>query len=376
MKDKEIQIKDLEKKIHLAESAVRLHYVKIGEAAYESENEKKEASTVSELMKQISDIDSKINSERERITNILNTVERSDEIDVLRKSLKNKIRSIEKDNVSNYETIGRAAYEAFKDGDLQSDKYADLFVAIVRSMSKINEAESEQKEIEDNEKAGNFFKRVKDKFRRVYLKKSVSAHYMQLKGHYKKAGENICGSDIITSLETESVENAVKPFKENLQGIEKLEKEELELNSENEKLQNDLKGFGVGANAVKTVNEIESNINLLYNNSTEAKREAGEVLYNNKNDVLAKTPKIRELIKEVRKEKDSVISCEKEIKKIEIEIEIDIQKTEKEELNKKISSCEDKISDYSQQAEQLKDKLRLTEENIKKLEDSASNGEL
>ena len=251
MESKERQIKDLKKKIELSESAINVHYEHIGEVSFAAETEKKEASSAAALLREIAEIDADVNSERTRINEILNAVERADEIEALRKSLIQKMKSIEKDNISNYETIGRASFEAYKAGELPEDKYSDIFSEIVKMITKINDAEVEKSRIEDENKTAGFLGRVKSGARIVYLKSAVNGYYNNLQRQYKKAGERICHSELIMTLETASVENAVKPVKENLEGIEKLEKEEEKLNSETEKLQGNLEGLGVESNAVK-----------------------------------------------------------------------------------------------------------------------------
>ena len=112
---------------------------------------------------------------------------------------------------------GGPGYEAYKDGELPSDKYADIFAEIVKTMLKIDNAEAEMERLDDSGESRKFFNRVKEGARKLYLKNSVSGYYKQLQRQYKKAGEKICHSELIMNLEAESVENAVKPFKENLQ---------------------------------------------------------------------------------------------------------------------------------------------------------------
>ena len=375
MENKERQIKDLKKKIELAGSAVTVHYEHIGEIAFSQNAEKKESSTIGGILNEMAGIDNEINKERERINNILNTVERSDEIEALRKSLNQKIRSIEKDNISNYETIGRASYEAFKDGELPEDKYADIFAEIVKLMLKIENAETEKASIEEGAADYGFLGKVKAGARGLYLKNTVSDYYNTLQRHYKKAGEKICHTDLVMNLEAESVKNAVKPVKANLEGIEKLEKEEEKLTSETEMLQGNLENLGVKNSAVRTVNEIEAAINELYLKRREKQKEAGEVLFLNKKDELAKIAEIKNIFKDINRENDGIQACRNDIQRLEADIEIERQNREINALNKKINGYEEKISNYNQEAEQLKAKIQQVEKNIKKLEIKTADAE-
>lgn len=375
MENKERQIKDLEKKIELAESAVKIHFEQIGELAIAADDEKKDASLTVDLLREIEKVDSEINHERERINDILSSVERADDIEALRKSLTDKIKSIEKDNISNYETIGRASYEAYKEGELPSERYAGIFAEIIRVMVKIDDSESERERITSGREEYGFFKRLKSGARGLYLKNAVTSSYNQLQRQYKKAGEQICHSELIMNLEAESVENAVKPFRENMEGIEKLEQEDQKLTSENEELRGNLEGLGVQTNAVKTVSEIENHINDLYFERKAKQNETGEMISLNRMDSLAKLVKVKEILKDINKEKASVTGWQEEIKACEAEIEIERQNNEIKALNKKINGFEEKITNYSEEAEQLKAQINLAEENIKKLEDASNSGD-
>ncbi|MDC7227382.1 MAG: hypothetical protein PQJ61_11525 [Spirochaetales bacterium] len=375
MENKERQIKDLEKRIRLSESALSLHFEKIGEIILAADDEKKEASLTAGLLKQIHNLDSAIKTERKRIDNILSAVERADEIEALRKSLTQKIRSIEKDNVSNYETIGRASYEAYKDGELPADKYSGIFAEIVKIMLKIDQAEDERDRLNKVKSDSKFFDRVKAGARSLYLKNAVSSYYLQLQRQYKRAGEQICHSELVMNLEAESVENALKPFKENLEGIEKLEKEDEKLTSETEKLQGSLEGLGVESNPVKTVNEIENQINLHYEHRMRLQREAGEMVSLNRKDVLAKPSAVKAILKDIDKENTEIAEMQELVKRYKAELEIERQNQEINELNKKINGFEEKISNYSIEADQLKEKIQAAEENIRKLEEASNNSE-
>ncbi|HAK46540.1 MAG TPA: hypothetical protein DCO79_11565, partial [Spirochaeta sp.] len=348
---------------------------RIGELLLVAGAEKREASLAGNVLKDIEALDLELNSERERIDNILNAVERADEIEALRKNLLQKIRSIEKDNVSNYETIGRASFEAYKDGELPSDKYADIFADIVKIMLKTDDAESERDRLAEGREDRKIFERVKTGARSLYLRNAISGYYHQLQRQYKKAGEQICHSELVMNLEAQSVENAVKPFRENLHGIENLEKEDRKLNSETEKLQGNLEGLGVATNPVKTVNDIENHINELYGKRKDMQREAGELIALNRKDDLAKTVKVKSILKDIDKENDSIADMQQEIKRYEAEIEIERQNSEIRNLNKKISGFEEKITNYSQEADQLKEKIQAAEENIKNLEEASDSGE-
>ncbi len=375
MENKERQIRDLEKKIDLAESVIDVQYENIGEVIFAAEAEKKESSLASGILREIDEIDDEVNSERERINNILNAVERADEIEAIRKSLTEKIRSIEKDNISNYETIGRASFEAFKAGELPSDKYADIFSEIVKTMVKIDDHEAEATRLEDKTDQLGLFDKMKSGARKIYLKNAVNGYYRQLQRQYKKAGANICHSELVMNLEAESVEKAMTPFRENLEGLEKLEKEDQELTSETEKLQGNLEGLGVQSNAVKTVNDIEKHINKLYLARKDKQREAGQLIFLNQKDVLARSSKVKVILKEIRNEKDVITESREEIERCKAEIEIEKHNREIKALNRKINGFEEKISSYSQEADQLKEKIQQAEQNIKKLETSSGNGE-
>ena len=375
MDNNERRIKELEAEIEKRELVIQDYYERIGEIIFAADDDKKEGSLAGKMLNEIVEIDAELNSERKRIENILSAVDRADEIEALRKNLMQKIRSIEKDNVSNYETIGRASFEAYKDGELPADRYENIFADIIKIMIKIDDDENERNHLSEKEKSAGILQRIKLKARSLYLKNVVSSHYLQLQRQYKKAGEKICNSELVMNLEADSVERALKPYRENLEGIEKLEMEDKKLDSETAKLQGSLEGLGAEANPIRTVNEIEKHVNNLYEKRKSILIESGELIAMNPKDPLAKTSGIKAVLKDISGENDAISSCEEAIKHCEAEMEIERQNKEIRALNKKIVGYEEKIINYSQEADQLKEKIQAVEQNIKKLEKATKDGE-
>ncbi|MBI9105884.1 MAG: hypothetical protein JEZ04_04010 [Spirochaetales bacterium] len=375
MDNKEREIKELNKKIGTSNTVILKLQEDLGEIAFADDSEKKGESLANEKLKEIEAIDKKISEEHNRIQEILNAVERADEIEALRKSLNDKIRSIEQDNMSNYETIGRAGYEAYKHGELPEERYAEFFEEVVKLKLHIEELELEKSRLEDSINSLTLFKRVKAGARTLYLKNSISGNYRLLQKDYKKSGEKLCHSELVMNLEAESVEHAMKPFKENLAGLEKLEKESIALSSENEQLKGSLEGLGAGANAVRTVSQIEKDVNDYYYLRKGKLREIGELLFLNQKDPVVKSPKAKNILKDIEKENVSINEYQNEISRYEAEMEIERQNREIEQLNKKINGYEEKIQTYSQEADQLKERISNAVEDIKKLEGTAKPGD-
>lgn len=371
----ERQIKELNEKIKTSKDVILNLQIDLGEVAFSDDNEKKSESLASEILNDIASIDKKISEEHQRIQEILNAVERSDEIEALRKSLNDKIRSIEKDNVSNYETIGRAGYEAYHSGELPAERYAEFFDEVVKLKLQIEELETEKKGLEESLGEQGVFGKIKNGAKVLYLRNAIAGDYRMLQKNYKRSGEKLCHSELVMNLEAESVENAMRPVKENLAGIEKLEKENIALTSENEKIIGNLEGLGAGTNAVRTVSQIEKAVNDFYADRKRKMQEAGELIYLNQKDSAAKSKKAKAVIKDLEKENQNISDYQNEIKRCEADLEIERQNKEIEALNKKINGYEEKIQNYSQEAEQLKDRISSAVEDIRKLEESSRTGE-
>jgi predicted RNase H-like nuclease (RuvC/YqgF family) len=368
----ERQIRYLNEKIKTSEEVINNLQEALGEIAFADDADKKTVSMAADLLKEIEAIDKTISDEHNRIEEILNAVERADEIEALRKSLNERIRSIEKDNVSNYETIGRAGYEAFNNGELPAERYAEFFDEVVKLKLQIEEIELEKERLEKSINSQNLFYKIKIQAKLLYLKNSAFGHYRTLQKNYKRSGENLCHSELVMNLEAESVEKAMEPFKENLAGLEKLEKESIALSSENEQLKGSLEGLGAGGNAVRTVSQIEKDVNDNYTQRKIKLREAGELLYLNKKDPAVKTKNAKSLIKDLDKELNSISEYQNEITRCESEIEIERQNKEIETLNKKINGYEEKIQNYSQEADHLKQRINSAVKDIKKLEETGT----
>jgi len=375
MDNKERQIKELNSKIKTSEEVLQNLREDLGEIAFAEDNDKIAESLAAGVLNDLESLDKKVSEEHQRIQEILNAVERADEIEALRKSLNDRISSIEKDNMSNYETIGRAGYEAYKNKELPADRYAEFFDEIAKLKLQTDELELEKKHLEDSLGSLNFFNKIKVQTKILFLKNSISGNYRILQKTYKCSGENLCHSELVMNLEAESVENAMKPFKENLAGLEKLEKESIALSTENEQLKGSLEGLGAGTNAVRTVSQIEKDVNDFYSERKIKLKEAGELLYLNQKDPAVRSKNAKAIIKDIEKENNNINDYQNEISRIEAEIEIDRQNREIEQLNKKIIGYEDKIQNYSQEAEQLKQRISSAVEDIKKLEESSLSGD-
>ncbi|MDC7125173.1 MAG: hypothetical protein PQJ46_06390 [Spirochaetales bacterium] len=366
MANKEVLITDKKEMILALDAEIEDCYLKISEAATTFPEENIDLSVAAGIIKEIIELDKELTEERERLDGILAAMERADEIDAIRKSLNSKIKSIEKDNMSNYETIGRAAFEAYKDNQLQHENYDKIFSDVVKMIKKIDETESAIAMLveSDNKK---LFDRVKNSSRSMYLKKICSSYYKQLQRYYKNAGESICNSELILNLEADSVQHAIKPFKENLEGLEKIEEETSKLTDEDEKLKGNLEGLGVQSSPVRTINTIEKHINQLYEQRKYKQHEAGYILSSNRKDPLCKKSEIKVFLKEIDGKLKEVDTINTEIQNLKDDIEVEKQLVNIESMSKKIEFYNEKIQKYNIEIEELQKKILLSEDVIQKL---------
>ncbi len=368
MENKERQIKDFEKSIEKTGDLIRQLYLDSGSIAYAEFKNSSDDSSASTYMTGISKLDRLIADELSRKDNIIKTAKRSDEIEEIRKSLKQQIRLLEKDNISNYETIGRASFEAFRQGSLPMENYEQIFADIIGSKEKIKQLEDDQIDIEAALGREKLLRKVQLTAKKISNKSSISSQYRLLSKHYRKAGEQICNSELIMNLEADSVKNAVQPFRDNLDGMEKLEMEDQQLHLEKEELRGSLEGLGAGDNLKKTIADLDQLIAEYNSEREELLVSVGEILYNNQKDPLSDNDKMKDIFSQINDANSEITVFNAEIEKLKAEAEIEKQNKEIQSLNKKIYGYEEKIQSFSDETGKLKDQIKKAEDEIKKLE--------
>ena len=105
--------------------------------------------------------------------------------------------------------MGRAGFQAFREGILSEEKFGDIFMSLEEEKSKINTFEVELKKSDARE--GGFFKKIMNRSREVYLKSNQNLRIRNLAKIFQKAGEAL-GDTEIPWEEHEYLKHAFLPY--------------------------------------------------------------------------------------------------------------------------------------------------------------------
>ena len=83
--------------------------------------------------------------------------------------------------------MGRAGYQAYREGLLTGESYRDIFSGLEDQREKINTFEVELKKSDEERGGLNFFKKIAHRSREVYLKSNQSMRLRNLVKIYQKS---------------------------------------------------------------------------------------------------------------------------------------------------------------------------------------------
>ena len=180
-----------------------------------------EYSELKEGVERINGIKSAIEGYENNISEINKIIDNLDDLEEQRKNTRSSIRDLDKANQSLYENMGRAGYQAFKEGFLTGEGYAAVFSSLEEEKEKINTFEVELKKGSSGETG--FFKKLVKSSKNVYLKSNQNLRLRNLVKIYQKAGEALGEMDFPVN-DYEPLKNAFSPYFKNRRNRRNLRK--------------------------------------------------------------------------------------------------------------------------------------------------------
>ena len=148
-------------------------------------------------------------------------VEEEEELIRLQKDRRQELRVTQKANLLLYENIGRAGFQAYREGTLRAEGLDSIFAPLIEQKEKINTYEVELKGT--NGSASSFFNKIARRSRNVILKGNQSLGLRSMAKTYQKAGEALSQVDDLFYEEIEPLKRAFTPLLENRAAMKILE---------------------------------------------------------------------------------------------------------------------------------------------------------
>ena len=191
----------LELKAREIEKRRRAYHRQIGEKLYGLPPGQDEPPQCAALREAILAGEEELRKNEELRKDLKRLVEEAEEQERLQKERRQDLRDMEKDNLGLYEKIGRAGFQAHREGTLQGEELDTLFAPLIEQKEKINTYEVELKG--KNSSGGTLFNKIARGSRHVLLKGNQSLGLRSMTKAYQKTGEAL---SLIENLSCQGIE--------------------------------------------------------------------------------------------------------------------------------------------------------------------------
>ncbi|MBI9102958.1 MAG: hypothetical protein JEY99_11115 [Spirochaetales bacterium] len=314
-----------------------------------------------------------INGEKDLLKNkvkeINDLLDEKVRIEDARKNTRDVVRELEKANMSLYENMGRSGYQAYQDGLLKGEGFASVFLTLEEEKEKINTFEVELKRSGEGE--ANFFKKIMNRSREVYLKSNQSMRIRNLVKIYQKAGETIGEMDPVPWEENDSLKHAFLPFYKNREKQDELTKRDTELSLDEQKVRDKMEVLGVQRNSGKKIQELIDGMDFQDDKLDQEKFYLGQSWWG----LDKKKQKEFSIPAELKKVKDSLDKADSELKEaqeiLEKKIRVDelterlkMQDKDRQKLENKLNQIKDDLNRKNSEIEETKKELESLKDEL------------
>jgi chromosome segregation ATPase len=195
------------------------------------------------------------------VKRILQTVAGNEALEREIRDRKVQIGELSGKNQNLCESIGRAAFRAYKSHRASMAKGEEIFETLEKQEQVLAELEAEQQALQDHGREGKFFRIFRETGKSVYLKGLLSLRRKAVAKSYYELGRMVVASPALKDeLEDRRLGDVLDPYEANEKEINKLQRELEDLIGEQEKKWSELKKLGAHRSHQKRVREIESEI--------------------------------------------------------------------------------------------------------------------
>jgi chromosome segregation ATPase len=305
---------------------------------------------------------------RQQVKRILQTVSGNEALEKEIRVRKLQINELSGRNQDICESIGRAAYRAYKDHPVAGEAPEAWFESLKKLEQELSELEDEQKTLQEHGREGKFFKKFRETGRSMYVKGLLSLRRKAGSRVYYEVGKQISGSPgLKEELGDRRLEQALAPFEANDRQIKTLHQELDELHGDQEKKWSELKNMGAHRSHQKRVREIESEIRRIESKLQDSFEGLGTLGRNGKVD-LPQNAETARLIHRMEEIERGTRSKEKRIRRLNAALQVDALHDQLGGLAARISRLEGEIETRRRDIETLHAQITVGEKEIQRMQ--------
>jgi len=367
MQDYKRAIGELQRDIAKDSVEIRECLRKLGEYLSYQEAEPLSDSAMKELHGRIRELRAKLPDSRQQVKKILQTAAGNEALEREIRGRKLQIAELGKKNREICESIGRAAYRAYKSLPVSGQVYEQLFESLEKQEKGLADLEAEQETLREQGRGGTFFKIFRESGRSVYVKGLLSLRRKAVGKTYHEVGEQICGSSQLQEeLEDSRLQEALAPYQANERKINNLQREVDKLHTDQEKKWSELKTLGAYRSHQKRVREIESEIQRI-ETKMQDEFEALGTLFRNAHPGELQDTEAAGLIRRMREIGQDIRKKEKRIERFKAALQIDGLQNQLGNLADRASRLQEDIESRRREVETLRAQIADRQKEIQRL---------
>lgn len=368
MHDFKRAVGELHKGIAKNSAQIRDDLKKLGEYLSYKEAETLPDPAMKELHGRIQELRRELPDSRQQVKKILQTVAGNEALEQEIRSKRQKIGELTKKNQEICQSIGRAAYRAYRSLPDSGKENEQLFESLEKQEQGLAELKAEQEALQERGKGGKFFKIFRESGRSVYVKGLLSLRRRAVEKTYHEVGRKICSyPELKEQLEDPGLRETLAPYEANERKINAVQRELDRLLEDQEKKWSELKSLGAHRSHQKRVREIESEIQ-----SIEAKMqdefEALGTLFRKKRTAELQDQEAASLIRKMLETEQDTREKEKRIERLKAALQIDGLENQLGNLADRISRLEGDIETRRREVETLRRQIAAGEKEIQRLQ--------
>jgi chromosome segregation ATPase len=368
MQDYKRAIAELHKTIEKDSAQVRTKLRKLGEHLSYKGADLLPDPAMKELHDRIQELRRELPDSRQQVKKILQTVAGNEALEREIRTRKLQIDELSRKNQQICESIGRAAYEAYKKLPVSGKTHRELFEPLDKQEQELAGLEEEQEALQDHGREGKFFKIFRETGRSVYLKGLLSLRRKAIVKTYNEIGRRICGSpEIKQELEDRKLQETLAPYEANERSMDTLQQELSELLGDQEKKWNDLKDLGAHRSHQKRVREIESEIQRIETKLQDTFEGLGSQFRNMHPEKLQDS-EAAGFIHQIKGIEADIRRKKKRIERLNAALQIEGLRHRLANLADRVSRLKGEIESRSLEIETLRTQIEVGEKEIQRLQ--------
>jgi predicted nucleic acid-binding Zn-ribbon protein len=360
-------IHELETEIERNAGAISSRLRKLGEYLSYQDSAAIPTSEMKELHGRLQELRRQLPESRQQVKRILQTVAGSQELERQIRERKRRISELSEKNQEIFESIGRAAFKAYRRLGSQEERYRKLFDPLEGKERELSEVEKEYEAVQQHGREGKFFRIFRETGRSVYLKGLISLRRRAIGKAYYEAGKRFCGSPLREEMKGGGLQKALAPYEDNARQIGALSRELEKLAEEQEKKWSELKSLGAHRSHQKRVREIESEIRRI-EEQLEDGFEALGTLFRGARPAQIEDAEAAGIASKIREIEQESKNKSKQIERLKAAMQIEALQGQLGSLSDRISKLEEEIEFRREEIQTLRTQIAEGESEIQRLQ--------